>query len=350
MGNQKNTDKSDLLDELESIKGLLEEEIPVLEDAIPILEDAVTLDAVTLNEVVSSDTLEAPKPTEDAPVDGPIPTLDAILDYSDPEFLEEQEPEQAQLNTQSNSQQESEEETGLEALEAPLKTEDANISEPPQEPAVNPSPTEIQAALNKDPSVLPGQQSLFDLAASTKDTHNNKVAPQVSLDETHALAEEKKPALQTPIKASAISKTANDKAKSPSKPTAPPLENQLASDKKDHTAETGSVREMAEEMLHHPLGENPFLPQHIRDRLSSTHKALEKSQSEQLATTHTSTVATQPKPTASTVSKAPFTHTSNHEKLVDDLVAEYLPKIEAELRKRLSESLAKSTASKDSTE
>ncbi len=314
MGKPKNPNKTDLLDELESIKGLLEEEIPVLEDAIPVLEDAVTLDSALNIQTYDSEPF-APGT--------PIPTLDDISDIpAQPHDPKSKIPLLSEIS---------------------LKEPEENLVETnPEADREPPSPVDIQEALSKDPSVLPGQQSLFDLASHSKKEakHAEGIASPSTNNEVSNKASSQtlnKPASNKPEPPKLESHT-------PTSPPASPQTSPQASENTDDNADgAGSVRKMAEEMLHHPLGENPFLPQHIRDRLSSTHKALEKSQSEQISTPP-STQRT------SSTQQNQANQSSTHQKLVDELVAEYLPKIESELRQRLSETLAKTAPSKSSSD
>lgn len=104
--------------------------------------------------------------------------------------------------------------------------------------------------------------------------------------------------------------------------------------------------------------ENPFLPKHIRDRLSRGRSTImdelmqvgdslnrDKSQfqySPADTEIETTTASATPAP------PAPLPHPSKQtDRIVDELVAEYLPRLEAELRKRLREQL--STAGKHTT-
>ncbi len=80
-------------------------------------------------------------------------------------------------------------------------------------------------------------------------------------------------------------------------------------------------------------GDNPFLPKHIRDRLEERRQALADDIAQ--ASTFFPPKGAQPKNTASEHSTA--------RALVDDLVAEYLPRIEADLRRRLLEQLNNNT-------
>lgn len=86
-------------------------------------------------------------------------------------------------------------------------------------------------------------------------------------------------------------------------------------------------------------GENPFLPQHIRERLKSNNpeliQAIAKTADSLLPRQNDSSLAAKSSQNSdSIVEKEQLNHT-----LVDKLVKEYLPKIEAELRQRLQASL-----------
>jgi hypothetical protein len=78
-------------------------------------------------------------------------------------------------------------------------------------------------------------------------------------------------------------------------------------------------------------GDNPFLPRHIRDRLEERRQALANDIAQ--ASTFFPLKANRPRVTAPELDLPPV---PEGQSLVDDLVAEYLPRIEAELRRRLT--------------
>lgn len=83
-------------------------------------------------------------------------------------------------------------------------------------------------------------------------------------------------------------------------------------------SEASSARALASHMLKKPLGENPFLPEHIRNRLKG---------------------ATVAKPQTPPAAEPQVSQADPREALVDELVDEFLPKIEQQLRLRLAELL-----------
>ncbi len=90
-----------------------------------------------------------------------------------------------------------------------------------------------------------------------------------------------------------------------------------------------------------PMDENPFLPKHLRERLNKSKSNLMEdiarstdalnASSAFLRNYSAPTEASEPKSGSSNVR-------SSHKELIDSLVAQYLPIIEAELRKRLEQS------------
>lgn len=136
---------------------------------------------------------------------------------------------------------------------------------------------EVEIPTSHQPQVLPGQQSLFDNETQSSDGNINSSQSSAT----------QKPTIDTP------------KAK----------------------------------------GENPFLPKHIRERLKSTNSQLV----EAIAQTTDSLLPRQSSSTPALNSQANTesieSESTSSSVLVDQLVEEYLPKIEAELRKRLQLSL-----------
>lgn len=102
----------------------------------------------------------------------------------------------------------------------------------------------------------------------------------------------------------------------------------------------------AGEEVKHADNENPFLPRHIRERLSQGRSTImdelmqvghslnrDKSQFQRHASGPESEGPSHP---------TPMLHSSRQtDRIVEELVAEYLPRMEAELRKRLREQLSK---------
>lgn len=147
------------------------------------------------------------------------------------------------------------------------------------------------------PKPLPGQQSLFDDNIIPQQIAPQQVAPQQAVPQSSAAAPKLEPKLEK----------------------APPLK--AAATK--------------------PLVENPFLPAHIKAKLERERSLYEQ---EINAAVQTNSARYFPKPVPGPVgSVTPKTEKaprSEHEALIDEIVKEYLPKIEAKLRERLRECLA----------
>ncbi len=92
-------------------------------------------------------------------------------------------------------------------------------------------------------------------------------------------------------------------------------------------------------------GENPFLPKHIRERLSKGRSTI-MDELMQVGDSLSRDKTHFPPPPANTDAPAhptPVLHSSKQtDRIVEELVAEYLPRMEAELRKRLREQLSRS--------
>lgn len=80
-------------------------------------------------------------------------------------------------------------------------------------------------------------------------------------------------------------------------------------------------------------GENPFLPKHIRDRLDERRRALADDIA-QATDSYRRSMAGRDSPSAASE--------PDEQAIVDDLIAQYLPRIEAELRFRLARKLEQS--------
>ncbi len=373
MSDAKST-KATLLGELESIRGLLDEQdfdvdqIPTLVDDIPLLEEALDIDEdleITGEFVVDDDfdtDADNPPLNED---DLTIPTL------TDSDTLDTSEP----------------------------LTEVAESNE------FSPTPAHATEAALPD-GVLPGQQSLFDTANNTTDEHdieNLEIQSDIHLTEVEQPAvnsgneaenttaaisptqpeapeaeiNEEKDDLEALLKASYAdfypeSDTDESALENQNSSEPPSTEDHEEADTDDATHAHDSDREtkpvtqhfnpapehdIVEQLLQNPFknnadsiqqqaphlaglastpqattaenntpsppdhpqsrDENPFLPKHIRERLHSGRSL-------------TDVLRKQSQPSHQQESQS-ITAT-----LVDNLVAEYLPKIEAELRRRLT--------------
>lgn len=213
----------------------------------------------TGNEIIND--LELLPPEED--------NLDAVQETVAPDSLQSTELEESevQIDLEAKPAREAESELDddfdIEEFEVDGETIDpAAISDQPLPP------------LSQVPYALPGQQSLFE--------HGDNRAQKGKDSQIKAPGTEERPNNDTEHKAA---KKESTKATKPQKPAMPKAR-----------------------------GENPFLPQHIRDRL------------------HTN------KPLVDVIKEHPpapelHTHPTNH--VVEAVLAEFMPKIEAELRERL---------------
>ncbi len=159
------------------------------------------------------------------------------------------------------------------------------------------------------PGALPGQQSLFSEPAPL-DHNDSNSSP--NFDATSNSASEE------------IEASTNEKEQTAGKPSTKTIKNNpiLSPPKKTNS-------------------ENPFLPKHIRDRLSGT-TDLPAYDNPYNAVPHNTTISQN---TFQVTSNNPPQHSaqsfapnqSEHELIIDSLVAQYLPEIEAKLRQKLKE-------------
>lgn len=331
MSDKTPSNKSDILEELESIKGLLHEDledIPTLEDSIPLLEDAVQFEPdviPTLEPVLESPISTEPLQTEPFLVE-PFHQIEHDQETSHQSLGNgNSEPDSKELTQQSTQENTlaSPIENDFSILDTPMESFQEEAEKYQSTPQTDDTP--VCTVPYKDPSVLPGQQSLFDIVGetpkkidNTEKTETPALTDQVVKD---TATTESKEVEETEEVKEINGSDASDKNPPDSTQQNPTLQGNTDAKK---GAETG---------LKKPLGENPFLPKHIRDRLSSNQNK-PKSPEPQLSP---------PPKTESSENPEVLPH---HQKqvLIDSLVAEFLPKIEEELRKRLSESLNSTTS------
>ncbi|MCW8194275.1 hypothetical protein F6455_05720 [Proteobacteria bacterium 005FR1] len=283
MTDEKEKARSKILGELESIRTLLEDENgntldpPLLTD--PLEDDEASLLTVTW-EAQRPESSDTPRSIDAEPNDADIPTLEADLDAEIPT-----------LNADA----------GIPVLDVPAGPEQAslNIEVEPKE-----SDDIVSRALKGQP-----RPSLFDdpepeppNGGETGDAPEEVDSERMSAGKTEGneLRAEEQPGLfdiQPPAEVEN-----NPQEVSPASATG----------KRDSAVAKKS--------------ENPFLPKHIRDRLSAN-RALQA----ELVKSFTSPPYTPFPPTA----RKPALDAEVDEQLVDQLVRRYLPKIEAELREKL---------------
>ena len=132
----------------------------------------------------------------------------------------------------------------------------------------------------------------------------------------------------------------------------------IAAEKDDSATVFATAKQAAETLLSshlkayaHPMAtptgsdENPFLPQHLRERLDKSKSSLleeiaRSSESLDASTALLRNFSGEPGKPNPTQTAAPM----DHQALVDTLVAKYLPLIEADLRQRLNTSLQQQLA------
>lgn len=363
MANDKHKTKATILNELESIKSLLVEEagaeindIPVLED-ITVLDEAPVLDKVAvldeipvLDEVIDDEVPgEDPEPPilnlpeDDIPTitDEVEPTpepvdLPALVSDSPPEEeLSCQEPViETAIDTAPDNPIETTEEFETPELEAEITEENlaeeqdlqkireayqAAISGNETEPSQDQAPgsafdktidieEKIAVSLAEEKTAQqPLVTELTESANGDNEPTSNTVDSQQSLFDQHAPEEQK--AEQVAANAS-IEQKSESRAAAESAKTVKPQKNQPSSPIHQPENALPAAQQTA--------GENPFLPKHIRDRLQGS-KPYPSSEN---------TIIT-------VESKHEESLEAHAERILEDVISEFLPRIEAELHIRL---------------
>lgn len=316
MSEEKKEARETLLGELESIKTLLSEEEW---EHIPVLDDPVT----GPNPVVDLETVSGETPQLQINADlfpDEQPDMDELdlsdeLDLADGLAFADEHLAEADLAADD-----------LEEVDIPVLEEVYTPATPQTDsgplPVVdlnddNPAPT-------SDPLPLLTEE---DLPLSTKEPASFTVGPDV-VPEAPADVEStgNSEAAEEPQADTAAAPAAAIAAARPFAPRTPEFKAQ------ELRQRLGNKRPLVE-----PRGENPFLPQHIRDRLHSQ-KAL------------VDIIRESPSPAADPVASSPDAQSAAEplpkvlpqeklNQLIDGLVAIYLPKIETELRARLHQAL-----------
>lgn len=345
--------KHDLLIELESIRASLSEQeardeldiesIPVLNDTIPLPptqtpppEEAHTgdsLDDETQLRAAYKSTLEA--------AENLVGETTAPLGY-DPEDYEFELKLEGIIEEEANALADTPDETAaadisqddtqtrieVQKLEHERKQAQNKDDEPDYEQAL--------AALAETPLLdeaplppLPGQQSLFDEHADkAHDEHTNAEAPSME---------------KAPQPNGAHPADKSDRIKSTQRSKEPSQATLEQADAFEATAKASEEPEEEPYVRPKAHGENPFLPQHIRERLTSSRNQLMEDLAE-VDNTLKKPPSAHGKPSAFN-RKEGDQKTTNKEaeqiqkEIIDQLVEKFLPEIEAELRAHIEQRL-----------
>ena len=244
----------------------------------------------------------------------PVPILDEVADLAAAADTAEEDPDNVPtlVNTADPEPPLLDADDAVEDI--PILTDFDPLQEQrdPKAPKTSTNTKDSKTLKKATKAAKPGQQSLFEPAAKKETTVTSKEQPGPRGN------------------AQPSSSSASSKPKTPAK----------------------SVAELRAN-LDEPLGENPFLPQHIRERL---HKIAEPEP--KLATPEPAAKTPAPekpvlykqaldnpahdKPTSD--KKEAQGTTSIEEELMDSVIQEFLPKIEAELRRRLRQWLQRESS------
>ncbi len=321
--------KNALLGELESIKGLLDDDIdpdqiPTLLDDIPLLENTLESSQDEANTETATEELKnSAAPQDDKVINGVLPGQQALFD--EPVF------DLAEHNSLS---------TGKEDREEERETLSANtaMDTPPAEEQLEVEDTEnLEDKLLED-SLKQAYAGIYN--TTTEDDENKPEARQVGAQPPITEAKEAIATAEEAGKTDAATSNEEDSTEDPTENLSEP-----AAETTTDTPAYGSaaIREYAPHLsglASSPIktsdtkqdskpapnshststlrGENPFLPKHIRDRLH-TQKSLPDIIRDE-------SVQWRPNSVSKSATAA----------IVDNLIAEYMPKIESELRQRLT--------------
>lgn len=343
--------KQALLGELESIKSLLEEsqddiidfddesapaesdfDPPILTTAVDEAGDNGDQDIPVLTEAFDNVIVEIEaEPTfQQWPDTGAEDELDLSLDAGP----EEDSDDDASNSLFDDLELEFEQQfSKTEAEEADTQPEITAESKPEVE-QIKAEKTEAEKAkTERTKRAQESQPSLFD--AEPEDLLTEQLQPE-QLPPENVPAEQKAPPLKTPkhagvsetTKPANATATTNAALKTYNRPLAKPG--------------TGDIKTAGQQQK----ANNPFLPKHIRDRLH-TNRSLQ----DEIMHSSASTASTIP--AAKISATKPFvtnSASSEENQLIDELVQNYLPKIERELRRRLREIIdKKNTANRDNS-
>ena len=199
---------------------------------------------------------------------------------------------------------------------------------------------------DRNEAIAAHREAMAKLDAELRELDN---AEQIIGEPANDAASDDRPYAQTIATNNATAETA---------PAAATTQQMIAAEKDNPTAVFATAKQAAETLLSshlkayaHPMAtptgsdENPFLPQHLRERLDKSKSSLleeiaRSSESLDASTALLRNFSGEPGKSHSTQAAAPM----DHQVLVDTLVAKYLPLIEADLRQRLNTSLQQQLA------
>jgi len=379
--------KAALLGELESIKDLLSEEemadIPLLDHPVetPALEDDAFADIPLLEEIESGQplttTLSAAHPvaqTSSEPdhtgeplgaepatntsfeelsesIDATLANIDIDIDLTDEAPSSEDQASVAEDDVNPKDlhreyeadaavddfTQEDELHTGLMLGEEPTtstKQEAVNITDDLEENLLDDESVSTAARPPKEEELQNGEQPITENAGAHSEPENTN--SEASLTDALEINEEALPLGVLPgqrnlFDDSSVNKVSPEQTINPQKNASKP------SKKSSATASKPRVK------VEQAKGENPFLPKHIRERLHTTKSLMEVIKEAPLDTQavyHNKFISEHPEAQAlERTNHSRGEQLSEHDKLdilINEVIAEFMPKIEAELRVRLT--------------
>lgn len=344
MTDEKHKTRDKILGELESIRSLLEDENgkalepPLLTD--PIEDDEAPLLTVTWEEESpASDAESADVDSIDPEQDSDIPTLQAVESQELANAESDADGPALKLETDTGHQQD-EWTTGEEGEEAEEAESSDNAWD--TQGAEHAAGTDEIDAEDADADDLVARALRHHSRPSLFDSAETEADP-AELDDSSAAGHQEDPA--NPDPASEYPNTGELRSEEqpglfdlqhPAGENAQPQAQPETSNQEAPAAEL-KTRERQDGPTP-KKSENPFLPKHIRDRLSAN-RALQQ----EIAKSFNSPPYTRfPPPAPSTAAEL-----SADEQLIDELVQRYLPKIEAELRDKLRALIKKERAESD---
>lgn len=340
MTDNKPSDKASILGELETLNALLRDE-----DGIPILQDTVTFDPP----VAASDSDAVDTPSEanadiDSPIHLPDPDLEAARQSLDQVYraysaeMDASTPATSQLTPASPGpapiQPQAQNQLDIFGTAGDTPATDLRPE------ASNTKPDSSNTLGSKDSNfIAPVNQSAADKAAVAKTIGADSDPSSLPANSDHRLLDPKKVTLDTlgefltgqPATTDYTEVTPDRVMPAPAVTANPSQPVSRSSQSKDSSKSAVRIDPHTTKAR----GENPFLPKHIRDRLH-TNKAL-------VDIINESRNELQPRPetTQPATSKSATSHEAASgdpiQKLIDQIVRDYMPHLEADLRQRLQQ-------------
>ena len=319
----------------------VEEDIPVLTEAFDtvIAEiESSELEVVTTEQAFEEPTFDQWPDEEDSEGD-PEGNDSSLFDELAAEFEQQWSDDDADVTDEADIHSDNAAQVESDEIEIDVDIEDefdlAALNEAENNTPSSPAPTAKSESAGKKRGTRETQPSLFDEPQSAK-SEPVSVTKKTEVIETIKQATPSEPPKPVTANSSTTTSTAtptgtrSPKATAVNGLTSNAVKNVIKSSASPTASAASSLSKSTNTSSSQSLkSENPFLPKHIRDRLH-TNRSLQDE------LTSMNSAASELNNKTAVEDSA----TDKHEKLVDELVDFYLPKIEEELRRRLRKRLA----------